>query len=107
MADKTQQGTDRKREPTNTIDPKIEAEIVHNTLDQHYRQCLDEPIPALGNKTRRQSARSKTGRQKVIEWLKYLENNELHRAAEAGQEPYDSSWMWHELKLTSPADVSE
>ena len=107
MADKTQQGPDRKREPTDTIDPKIEAEIVHNTLDQHYRQCLDEPIPALGNKTRRQSARSKTGRQKVIEWLKYLENNELHRAAEAGQEPYDSSWMWHELKLTSPADVSE
>lgn len=107
MTDKTQQDTDRKREPTNTIDPRIEEEIVHNTLDQHYRQILDEPIPALGNKTPRQSARNKTGRRKVIEWLKYLENNELRRAAEAGQEPYDSSWMWNELKLTSLTDVSE
>ena len=107
MTAKSQQDTDRKREPTNTIDSRIEAEIVHNTLDQHYRQVLDEPIPALGNKTPRQSARSKPGRRKVIEWLKYLENNELRRAAEAGQEPYDSSWMWNELKLTSLTDVSE
>jgi len=107
MADKTQQNTDRKRGPTNTIDPKIEAEIIRNTLDQHYRQILDEPIPALDNKTPRQSARSKTWRQKVIEWLKYLENNELRRAAEAGQEPYDSRWMWKELKLTSLTGVPE
>jgi hypothetical protein len=107
MTDQTQQDSDRKREPTNAIDPKIEAEIIHNTLDQHYHKCLDEPIPALGNKTPRQTARSRSGRKKVIEWLKHLENNELHRAAQAGQEPYDSSWMWDELKLASPTDVSE
>ena len=99
MADDTQRQGDRKRELTDAIDPKIAAEIIHNTLDQHYRQCLDEPIPALDNKTPRQCARSKMGREKVIEWLKYLENNELHRAADQGQEPYDSSWMWDELKL--------
>ena len=99
MADETHQQGDRKRDPTDTIDPKIAAEIIHSTLDQHYRQCLDEPIPALDNKTPRQCARSKMGREKVIEWLKYLENNELHRAADQGQEPYDSSWMWDELKL--------
>ena len=52
-------------------------------LDQHYRQCLDESIPALDNKTPRQCARSKKGREKVIEWLKHLENNELRRAATA------------------------
>ena len=106
-AEKTEQKSDRKREPTDTIDPKIEAEIVHNALDQHYHQCLDEPIPALDDKTPRQCARSKMGRTKVIEWLKQLENNELHRAAEAGQEPYDSSWMWDELKLASLIDVSQ
>jgi uncharacterized protein (DUF2384 family) len=99
MADDTQRQGDRKRELTDAIDPKIAAEIIHNTLDQHYRQCLDEPIPALDNKTPRQCTRSKMGREKVIEWLKYLENNELHRAADQGQEAYDSSWMWDELKL--------
>ena len=39
------------------------------------------------------------GAGKVTEWLKHLENNELHRAAGQSQEPYDSSWMWDELKL--------
>ncbi len=93
------QQDDDNREPTDTIDPEIAAEIINNTLDQHYRQCLDEPIPALDNKTPRQCAKSKKGREKVIEWLKHLENNELRRAAGKGQEPYDSSWMWDELKL--------
>jgi hypothetical protein len=100
MASQPKQDNDQQREPTENIDRKIEAEIIHHTLDQHYHRCLDEPIPALDNKTPRQCARNKTGRKKVIEWLKHLENNELRRAAEAGQEPYDSSWMWKELKLT-------
>lgn len=107
MADKTQRNSVRKREQTDTIDPNIEAEIVHNTLDQHYRQCLDKPIPALDNKTPRQCARSKTGRNKVIEWLKQLENNELRRAAQAGQQPYDTSWMWDDLQLALPIDTSQ
>lgn len=88
------------REPTNSIDPEIAAEIIHNALDQHYRWCLDEPVPALDNKTLRQCATSEKGREKVMDWLKQLENNELHRAAGQGQTPYDSRWMWDELKLT-------
>jgi len=96
--DADRQGRD-KGPPTDTIDPEIAAELIRNTLDQHYRQCLDEPIPALENKTPRQCARSKKGRPKVIEWLKHLENNELRRAASQEQDPYDSSWMWDELKL--------
>ena len=96
-----QQQRDGHRESTDNIDPEIAAELIRNTLDQHYRQCLDEPIPILDNKTPRQCIRSKKGREKVIEWLKYLENNEMRRAADQGQEPYDSSWMWDELKLGS------
>ena len=99
MASQPQQDSDRKHEPTDGIDRKIEAEIIHHTLDQHYRKCMNEPIPALDNKTPRQCARNKAGRKKVIEWLKQPENNELRRAAAAGQKPYDSSWMWKELKL--------
>ena len=95
----THQQSDGDQELTDTIDPEIAAEIIHNMLDQHYRQCLDEPIPMLGDKTPRQCAKSKTGREQVVEWLKYLENNELRRAAGQGQAPYDSSWIWEELKL--------
>ncbi len=85
--------------PAESVDPDIAAELIHRTLDQHYRQCLDEPIPVLENKSPRQCARSKKGRDQVIEWLKHLENNELRLAADSGRESYDSSWMWDELKL--------
>jgi hypothetical protein len=95
----TSQQGDGDRELTDTIDPEIAAEVIHNMLDQHYRQCLDEPIPMLGDKTPRQCAKSKAGRERVIEWLKHLENNELRRATGQGQAPYDSRWMWEELKL--------
>jgi uncharacterized protein (DUF2384 family) len=95
----THQQSDGDQELTDTIDPEIAAEVIHNMLDQHYRQCLDEPIPMLGDKTPRQCAKSKAGRERVIEWLKHLENNELRRATGQGQAPYDSRWMWEELKL--------
>jgi hypothetical protein len=102
--DETREPGDGNREPTDIIDPEIAAELIQNTMDQHYRQSLDEPIPVLDNKTPRQCARGKKGRDKVIEWLKHLENHELRRAAGRGQTPYDCSWMWEELKLTRYRD---
>ena len=90
---------DPGQSPDDSIDPEVAAQVIHTMLDQHYRQSLDEPIPLLGNKTPRQCAKSKKGREKVIDWLKHLENNELRRAAQEGQKPYDSNWMWEELKL--------
>ena len=101
--DTQRQDTDQ-REPADSIDPEIAAEIIQHTLDQHYRRVLDEPVPALGDKTPRQCARSKKGRERVIEWLKHLENNELRRAASQGQTPYDSRWMWDVLKLGQYGD---
>ncbi len=86
-------------EPTDTIDPELAAEIMEDYLDQHYRNCLDEPIPMLDDKTPRQCARKKKDRPMVIEWLKVLENNEHRRVARQGGKPYDSRWMWEELKL--------
>ena len=103
LAEDQQQGDDQ-RESIDSIDPEIAAELIQNTLDQHYRRTLDEPIPALDNKTPRQCSRSKKGREKVIEWLKHLENNELRRATGQGQAPYDSRWMWEELNLARYRD---
>ena len=84
-----------------SVDPEIAAEIISNYLDRHYRQTLDEPVPVLDNKSPRQCVKSKKGRKMVVEWLKHLENSELRRAASQGQKPYDSRWMWQELKLDS------
>lgn len=104
LAERDALNPDDDDQVTDTIDPEIAAEVIHNMLDQHYHQCLDEPIPVLDNKTPRQCARSKKGREQVVEWLKHLENNEQRRASRQGQTPYDSGWMWDELKLTEYRD---
>jgi hypothetical protein len=41
----TRQHGNSDREPQDNVDPKIAAAMIHTTLDQHYRRCLDEPIP--------------------------------------------------------------
>ncbi len=45
-------------------------------LDRHYRRVIAEPLPALGNLPPRETARTVEGREKVIDWLKHLENGE-------------------------------
>lgn len=70
--------------------------IVGEMMDRQYRQVLDEPVPALGNKTPRQMAKTRAGRIKVAEWLKYIEN----MTAKSGNEQmigYSFAWMWDEL----------
>lgn len=99
MADEPVRQTAGGGRAADTIDPEIAAGIMRDYFDRHYRQCLDEPIPALDGKTPRQCIGSKKGREQVIEWLKYLENHELRRAAAKGTAPYDFGWMWEELKL--------
>lgn len=103
-ANRTHRQDTGRQETADDIDPEVQAEIIQYTLDQHYRRVLDEPVPALGDKTPRQCARNRKGRELVIEWLKLLENNELRRAAHQGQTPYDSRWMWDELKLGQNRD---
>ena len=80
------------------IPPQIARQITHDYMDKHYRETLDAPVPALGDKSPRQAVRSAAGRAKVIEWLKFLEN----RSAQHDDGPiaeYDFVWMWAELGL--------
>ncbi len=88
--------------PGPDLPPEEVQRVTQAMMDRHYRACLDAPIPALGNKTPRQCARTKAGRAKVVAWLKYLENAELRGTKVGGQgaKPYDFTWMWEELKLT-------
>jgi len=52
------------------LPPDEERSIVHQALTDHYRNTLDEPIPALGNQTPREAVKTAKGRKKVIaSWL--------------------------------------
>lgn len=82
------------------VSPDEAARIIHDFCDKHYRDCMTTEIAMLGGKTPRQAARSKSGRAKLVRWLKHLENNEAHRARDQGAAPYDTAWMWQELGLS-------
>src|SRR3546814_13276775 len=56
------------------IPPNEMERIVHQMLTREYTKTLDEAVPALGHKTPRALARTKAGRPKVADWLKYIEN---------------------------------
>ncbi|GAA3675021.1 MAG: hypothetical protein ABF636_13665 [Acetobacter sp.] len=81
-----------------SIPPEEEARLIGEVMDRHYRQVLDEAVPALGDLTPRQAARTAAGRQKLIVWLKHLENNAARSGdAQRGIAAYDFTWMWVEL----------
>ena len=84
------------------LPPEEAARIIHAYFDEHFRRTLDEPLPILDGKTPRQAAATPEGREQAIDWLKQLENTEHRRAAQQGEKPYDTAWIWRELGLEVP-----
>ncbi|WP_392714130.1 hypothetical protein [Rhizobium ruizarguesonis] len=77
----------------------VATPLVHAMLDKQYRATLDEPVGMLGDKSPRAAARTKAGREKVAEWLKYLEMRSAGTGPNDPMATYDFSWIWHELKV--------
>lgn len=74
--------------------------IIHETMDRHYREALKQPVPMLGNKSPRAAVKTASGRAKVADWLKMMEN----QTAKAGESDsamasYRFDWMWTELGI--------
>lgn len=86
-----------------TISDEDLEQAVHDHLDRHYRRVLDEPLPALGEKTPRQAVKGRgKSRGEVVDWLKGLDNMEHRRAREHGHGAYDTGWIWKELGIRKP-----
>jgi len=73
--------------------------IIHETMDNHYRAQLNEPIPALGNVSPRKAAKSKKGREGLVVWLKQLENHAAKHDRDNPMASYDATWLWEELGI--------
>jgi hypothetical protein len=71
--------------------------IVHDYLDRHYRDTLDQPVPSLGNKSPRAAVKTKSGRAKVVDWLKMMENRTAK--SDGAMASYCFDWMWTELDI--------
>jgi hypothetical protein len=75
--------------------------IVHEHMEAHYRRVLDEPVPALGGETPRAAVKTASGRLKVAEWLKLIENkNAMSGTVDSAMASYDFSWLWAELGIS-------
>ena len=79
------------------LSPEDERALIRQTLEDHYWHILDQPIPSLGGKSPRAAAKSPKGREKVVAWLKTLENHSAKRPAGDPIGEYDFGWMWREL----------
>lgn len=84
--------------PPDGLSADEERAIIHKELTAHYRRCLDEAIPALGDASPRQLVATAKGREKVVGWLKYLENG-MAAQRDGPMAGYDLGWLWAELGL--------
>jgi hypothetical protein len=74
--------------------------IVHDCMDRHYREVLDQPVPALGGKSPRAAVKTASGRIKVAGWLKMMENTTANAADHnSALAIYDFGWLWNELGI--------
>jgi hypothetical protein len=83
------------------VPPEVAAEVVAGFYEQHYRRWLDEPVPALGNRTPREAASLARVRPKLVALLQEFENMAARDRLE-GRPAYDFGWMWGELGLARP-----
>jgi hypothetical protein len=97
-----EQAIKRAPQATKPKKPDIPIEeqrkILGEYYENHYREWLDEPVPALGNRTPRHAAKLKTVRPKLIALLKDFESHS-ERQRRSGEIAYDFTWMWAELGL--------
>lgn len=82
------------------LSPEEERKLVHETLDGHYLAVLDQRVPALGDVSPRESAKTAEGREKLVGWLKGLENANARPVPGSAIASYDVSWMWEELGVS-------
>ena len=87
------------------IPPEEMAAVIGTFLEGHYRKVLDEPVPMLGDRSPRQAVKTREGRAAVVEWLKFLENEESRAALQQKRRPLDLSWLWDELKIPRPGGM--
>jgi hypothetical protein len=88
------------RTPPPGVSPEEERQIVQQYLDQHYAKALGEKIPMLGDTTPLEAATTPEGRARLVEWLKYLENQSAAHPAGDPMAGYDLTWLWEKLGVS-------
>ncbi|MFA4902303.1 MAG: MbcA/ParS/Xre antitoxin family protein [Desulfobaccales bacterium] len=89
-----EKATVKSKKSDEEIPEEIKQALIKDMYDNHYREWLDSPIPALDGKTPRKAIRSKEGRHRVEDLLRQMEY-----LRDESDNAYDISWVRKELKL--------
>jgi hypothetical protein len=81
------------------LSPEEERKIIHASLDQRYTKMLNESVPVLGNIKPLEAAKTTDGREKLVAWLKYLENQSAKHTLGDPMANYDFAWLWAKLGI--------
>jgi len=81
------------------LSPEEERKIIHACLDQRYTKMLNESLPVLGNIKPLEAAKTADGREKLVAWLKYLENQSAKHTPGDPMANYDFAWLWAKLGI--------
>ena len=79
------------------LSPDEERAVMQESLDRHYMNLLDEPVPMLGNMSPRKAAKTKKGREKLVAWLKFIDDSNAQQEAHSPLAASGLGWMWEEL----------
>jgi hypothetical protein len=89
--------SDKPRASSSGLSPDEERAVLQAHMERHYMNLLDEAVPMLGNMTPRRAAKSAKGREKLVAWLKLLENGAARHFSGSPKPGCDLGWMWTEL----------
>ncbi|MGD9247688.1 MAG: SEC-C metal-binding domain-containing protein [Desulfobacteraceae bacterium] len=79
-----------------TLPRDVQEALVLDAMGRHYRNWLDEKIPALDDYTPREAAADAALQPKLFDLMHGLEGF-YQKALQDSQPAYDPSWMWKEL----------
>lgn len=96
---------ERAAEPASGLSREEQEALTLDALARHYRSWLDEPVPALTDRTPREAARDEALRPKLIGLIGQLEGH-YQTALRRGEPAYDPSWMWDELGLAARSPLA-
>jgi hypothetical protein len=90
----------KSEEPSSNRSPAEERAVLQAAMDRYYMNLLDESVLMLGNMTPRRAAKSAKVRDKLVTWLKLLENGAANHESGSAMADYDMTWMWKELGVS-------
>jgi SEC-C motif/Protein of unknown function (DUF2384) len=84
---------------TDALPPDVLAQAIEQTLGKYYANWCDEPIPALGGKTPRETIATPAGLERVKGLLRSYEDGERRQSTDQRRPAFSYQFLWDGLGI--------